>query len=316
MISFKQFLIESEVVASKRSGIQHFEQLKPLEFIELLEKLESSGGVIPKGEEHFTEKIDGFGLRFGLSTEGKFFIESSRSGPVFSPGHFISYATSKGATDLKIPMAYEDLFKTLSSNKELIKILNDYSNDGIKVIAECLYNPLGRELNNKIEFIATKYDKNKLGSIATLVMFTALSGPDFKDSISNSKECLKKITLLTSSSIKFSTLPSLKNEKINLNVEIKSLKDLITNKDYKTLLTSRKGDDKPLRKALEMAIEELKEKTLDKILNSLSQIGAFGDEYEGSVLKLSDGSTYKFISPRFKTRKKDYNAEWQKEHSK
>lgn len=312
MISFKTFVEETEVTATKRKGIQHFDQLKPLEFVELVEQLKQAGGVIPKGEATFTEKVDGFGLRFGVDKAGRPFIESSRSGPVFEKGHFENYAKSRGSEDLKIPMAYEDLFQRITGNKELVKLLKEYSEEGVKVVAECLYNPLGRHEDEYVEFIATKYDKSKLGKVATLVMFEALAGPQFSEKIEKSTELLSKITKLTNDDIKFTNLPSMKNENIELTAEIKSLEELVKDKDVKTLLKSRKGDDKAARAALEGALDEIKKKTLSKILDGLQQVGAFGPEYEGVVMKLPDGSLYKFISSRFKERKKEFNAEREK----
>jgi hypothetical protein len=173
------------------------------------------------------------------------------------------------------------------------------------VVCECLYTPFGKPgSGNEIEFIATKYDKTQLGSQATFILFTVTEGPDFTKTAPNSSKIIDEIQKASTDTIKFSKLPAMKNAEIDLTAYVGSMKELIKEyDDVNSVLTARKQADLVTRRDLEAKLEDLKKKTETRILSGLQQKGNFGQEYEGSVLKMPSGKLYKFISPRFKEQK-------------
>ena len=114
---------------------------------------------------NITEKFDGFGIRFGLDQDKRFFIESSRSGPVFDAGTFRNFAIKKFGSSNPIAEGYEDIFITLQQNPKLQAVLKKYwEPSGLKVIAEALYLPNKKEEikegdDDYVVFVATRYKK-------------------------------------------------------------------------------------------------------------------------------------------------------------
>jgi hypothetical protein len=123
MKTFKQFLSESEVIATARSNMIHLQKMKDAEFISFIKKIKTQFD----GKLHglkVTLKVDGGGGRFGLSKTGEPFFEGSRTGPITQPKAFSKFAISKGAEGVSLERAhhYDSMFDIITGSK-FIKVL-------------------------------------------------------------------------------------------------------------------------------------------------------------------------------------------------
>jgi len=300
---FKEFLQEVEV--AHRVGIKHLKDLRPIDFIGLLNyfKKELKGILSTNDKVSIEEKIDGSRLIFGFDERGDFFIKSSYSPPIKQPGDYTKYVISRGYSENEISKAFENVFKLLKNYKPLQNLLEKYHKPNIPLVILCelLYNPLGKEINpGKIRFVNIDYDKTKLGKTATLILINV-------DGIEKEKldEFKKEFETLSNTEIKFFSDTKIKTT-IDLSYEIENFfKEITKNKSYEEalrILQSRKKADKEEKELLKALIEKYKEKIANKIIKAIKQ-GKLGDEFEGIVLKLYDGRTIKVINPIFTKRK-------------
>lgn len=293
--------LHEAIAASKRIGIEHLNQLKPTDFINLVKFINDElGGKISDKNASMSVKVDGFSLRFGLDKEGEFFIESSNSGPQFVGGAFSQYTINRHGENNPISIAYDTIFKDLKSNKKLQKILKDNNENGIKVICECLYTPIGKVVGDKIRFVAIDYDKNKLGGEATFVLFKAqdAEGHNLDNSI------LNDIKKLSDSKFLFSDANTSIDE-VDFSVEIKDvLKFAAQYPDLDTVVKSRKQKDKYTKNLIKDTLKDYQDKMGKKLLKAVRD-GKFGNEFEGIVIQLLSGKTFKVISKEFSSRKNE-----------
>ena len=295
MQSFKK--IYEGIKKSRRIGIQHLNQLKPMDFINLVKMFKDEmQGKINNKNASVTLKVDGFGCRFGLDAKDNFFLESSNSGPQFKPKAFTQYTIGRKGVADKISIAYDELFDSLRKNKQLIKILEKNNTEsGIKVVAECLYNPIGKKDKGKIKFVAIEYDLDKLGDIATLVLIKVLDG----DGLDVKGYVLNDIKKLSNKEYLF-TDPSTSINNIDLTVEIEDvLKFIKKYPDLKKQVISSKHADREIKAMIKDTLAEYQETMSQKILNAV-QSGKFSDQFEGIVIALNNGKTFKAISKDFK----------------
>jgi hypothetical protein len=258
--------------STKRVSIPHLwcpgnsMEMKQKDFDVFVKKLTKNwDGRLHNTNCEISEKIDGAGIRFGINNQ-RFFIESSRSGPIYDKRAFSKYtAEKKGAPD-KMSLGYDDMFNLLKSNKELQGNL-EYLKMNIKFIGEVLYNDFGEysEDGTKIKFVNTWYNVNALGKKATFVLFDLIDENGvqlpYKDSI------MKMITRVSSNENILFTTP-----KLECTFHLDLSKDL-----------TREGIHK-------------------KILQSFDR-SKFGNEYEGFVVKTCD-TTFKVVTETFTNAKR------------
>lgn len=298
MISFRQFIQEAEVSADKRKGLEHLHKMKPLDFLKMIEELDSIGGKISTKKIKITEKIDGTPVKFGLDDEGRFFIEDSGSGPQFEPGWFTKRRKA-GGDDRADKM--DDIREKLEAFQPLNDLLKQYPG-GIKISTECLYNPFAKITDKGHQFVLTSYDPKKLGKWATFIFFwaKALDGTKI-----DQEEFRKKLESISNGEILFSN-NKLKDVNLDVSTEINNFKEAIkTFGDVETIIKGRK--DPEAKKALLKLVEDLQKQISDAITNGI-KAGKFGEEYEGIVLKFASGKEVKVTSDRFKKDKSNRDA--------
>lgn len=301
MLSFKKYVSESQEKSSTtKIFIDHLDKMKPLKFLELAKKLNDEfGGILSKEHVEITEKIDGSALRIGQDQNGKSFIESSTSPSTFNVGEFTSRALAKGYSD-SIGKHFDDILRKVKDDKAIQAVLSRFNDgNGIKVIGEMLYLPLGIDEIDKIKFIRISYDKDKLGSEWTFIPFNVV----YMNGTTHPKEeqVKSEIYKISNAQRKY-VKPTLKLSKdIDISIELKDIGD-ITKKysNLDALLTSRKKIDADLKEAIKKEIEEFQKLLASKILRHV-ETGAFGKDFEGIVLKLSDGSLLKIVTDKFKS---------------
>lgn len=328
MKTFSKFI--REVTNTTRKSIPHLgsdtsNNVSPDVFLDLLKFLEDNyNSVVTPDKVNITEKFDGFGIRFGLDSDKKFFIESSRSGPVYDSGTFRNFATNKFGKSNPIAEGYEDIFEKLKNDKGVQNILRKFTDQsGIKIVAEALYLP------NKIEeiengddsfvvFIATRYKKSKLGDWATFILINALDG-NGKELEQNKKAALfSELKQSSTSTTKFETpeISSSDISDIDVSNEVKAVKRFVNmmekkySKSINELLSSssRKRSDLQIKNAVKSQILQFQKDLASKLAGSIMG-GKLGD-IEGVVFKLADGLMFKVVSDAFKKAKAERNKEY------
>jgi hypothetical protein len=302
MITFRQYLAEeseSEIAKTKRQGIVHFQDMKPVEALQFLRKIkdEMKGKLkdIP-----VTLKVDGGSLRFGKDKKGEYFLETGNSGPIQSKKAFSTFNRDKGVTSeviIQRAMHYDDIYDHIEDSKIWETLPND-----AKVSCEILYNPMGEEVeDDHLKFVSVKYNAHKLGKLMTLVPITVTvsstgaAHPDkdkiIDDLLSQSDKDIKIIS------------PKLKPLTLDVEAHLKPLESI--GEDAEQILKSLKHADKPLKLEYQVILNAIKARVADAIMqHPIKGRDVIGDEIEGYVVEL-DGKLYKVTTPKFKQAKKD-----------
>ncbi len=292
--------IHEAIKKTKRIGIEHLNKLKPMDFIKLVKLFSEMGGKISNKNASVSLKVDGFGLRFGLDKDNNFFLESSNSGPQFKPKAFTQYTIGRKGSADKISIAYDELFNSLKSNKKLINILKKINTEsGIKVVAECLYNPIGKKDKGKIKFVSIEYDLKKLGLVATLVLIKIQDG----DGNNVTGSVINDIKTLSTKEYLF-TDPNTSIKEIDLNVEIDNVLKFINKyPDLDKKVLSRKHADREVKNLIKDTLTAYQESMTQKLLKAINN-AKFGDQFEGVVFSLLNGKSFKVISKDFSNKNK------------
>lgn len=292
MMTFREYLRET-VVASKRSNMIHFQDMKAIEFVEFVRSIKTT----MKGKLHNLKtemKVDGLGARFGKDSSGRIFFEGSRTGPIFDDGAFSAFARNKGSAEEIVLRAvhYDDLLG-LFKKADFMKLIPNNR----KVIAEIFYNPMAQEDETGITFVTVKYDKTKLGSLMTLMPHGVIEA-DTGLPASDEKEILKNLISRSSESIKILS-PSLKMGTIDIQGIINPI-DAITDSDVR-VLGSRTKADATAKQNLLAIIEAVKNELAIYILDHPEITDKFklGPNIEGLVLYIN-GKVFKITTPDFK----------------
>lgn len=300
MLTFKDFVVEEKQKSSTtKIFIDHLDKMKPLKFLQLAKKLNTEfGGILSKEHIEITEKIDGSALRIGQDEIGKSFIESSTSPSTFTPGEFTARALAKGYTD-SIGKHFDQILKNVKEDKGIQTILTNFNDGrGIKLIGEILYLPLGIDEVTKVKFIRISYDKDKLGTEWTFVPFNVVH----MDGTPHPREDQVKSALYKLSSKQRKYIkPTLQVTKdIDISIDLKNLDDSIQKYDnVEAILASRKKVDAHLKDVITKEITNFQKILATKILSYVKS-GLFGNDFEGIVLKLGDGSMLKLVTDQFK----------------
>lgn len=290
-MNFKKFL-EEEVAASKRKSILHLEKAKPSEFLELArEILNKNGGKLENIK--ISLKVDGAGIRFGKDSQGKFFFETSRSGPIWQRKAFSTYARQKDGSDIERAMHYDDIFDHLEASN----LWKDLPSD-TKVIAEILYNPMAEVINgDKIKFVTIEYDKSKLGSLMTIIPFDVVqssTGFPHKDK----EKILKNLLSKSTPEIKIASA-ELQSSQLDVSAILKPIQ--ILGNDIDRILSSRKKEDKAAKELYQAVLQNVKEQLAKYILENPNIEGKdkFGPDFEGIVLDIG-GRVFKITTQKYK----------------
>lgn len=308
---FKQqqyFLTDEASSKTRKVFISHLDKMKPLEFLQLISKLDKTyKGILSKNTLSITEKIDGSALRVGQDKDGKAFIESSTSDSMFNVGDFVVRDLSKGYSG-EIGKKFDALLKIFKNDAKLQKLLTKYNNgNGIKIIGEILYTPMGLEIFDKtIKFIRITYERENLGTELTFVPFKVTD--EYGKPYDNSEEIKKALYSISTSSRKY-VPPTLKIDRdIDISIEINKFKDDIIGRysNLDALLSSRKHIDREMKEIIKQEILEYQKIIAKKIVSYVNS-GLFGKDFEGIVIELLDGDVLKIVTDTFKNTKFNHN---------
>lgn len=260
---------------------------------------------------------------FGVDKDGKFFVESSHSGPIFDEGKFRQFTIGKrGQTD-PVTEGYEDILKELKNYDKLQKYLKSINTpSGIKIQTEAFYLPIGKgseEDSSLVKFVATWYKKEKLGEWATFVVINATDGkgrPLEQEKVQKIKEDLKN---LSTNGIRFDYGDISDFNEVDLTPEIQQVEKFINTiedeygQKIDDIINNPSRKQTPMEQKRRIKQELLNfQKEFSRKLSSLIKTGKFGDEFEGLVFEIGDNISFKIISDRFTKAKKQYNKEYGK----
>lgn len=314
----KEKYLNEEIVDTPKVHIKHLYnpgnsmQLKPNEFLEIIDWLKAQNGKLDDNiNVSYSEKCDGLPCRFGLDSNGRFFLEQGKSGPIFDAEEFTNRDIERVGFKTRINTAWKKVFRKLESNKKIMNILKKYNTEnGLKVIGEVFINSVafkGRT-DDLIRYIGTEYYKSKMGTFCSFVLINAIDGEN--NDLENFEQLKNALLKVSSPEIMFDDT-NYKNKfgAIDFNDEIKELDDVIKGlekefgSDVKSILSnpSRKKDDLSKKKRIKELIEEYQGKFDRKIQNLFNKTdGKWGPEREGVVLKLANNIMLKITSDSFK----------------
>lgn len=233
MISFKNYL-EEAVAQMKRESMIHFRDMPDDVFDLFLSELKKQKGIL-KPDTKIYAKLDGFPVKFGLDESGKFFLETSSSGPKYEPD-FLKFTENKlkaqeelkGVNKRRDEMlhrgaSYDEVFDILSN----LKVLKSFGTN-FKIYAEVMFNKLGKtaEDGKSVKFVSVAYDKSKLGSDITIFPYRVLEA-DTNSVHPDSDTIIKKFISTSNSKTKIypAKLEIVDSVGINLNSVLKSTTD-------------------------------------------------------------------------------------------
>ncbi|MFA6199100.1 MAG: hypothetical protein WC679_01675 [Bacteroidales bacterium] len=159
---------------TKRKTIKSLRQFTNNNFVKLFKKTSCI-----KETDRVSLKVCGIGFRFGKLEDGTFFVEGSKTGIITNPNDFIEYALEKQYIGMLYQrcVAYSDMFHLLKNQK----FVKDLPNN-VKVVCEFLYNPLHIEETEKtIQFVNYHYDKDKLGTLLSIVPLEVIGDYDINN---------------------------------------------------------------------------------------------------------------------------------------
>jgi hypothetical protein len=158
----------------------HLRDLKPADFLDLVDELQDSGGRFVLQNIPLNVKIDGFGGRFGKDAEGRPFMGTSRTEPKYKSG-FLDYHKQKGTTDPEVLGRAANFDKLFNEMMTAIKMVDsalgpDFLVDR-QVTCEVLFLPFATKTESGgLKFVGIEYDQIPQGVDLVLVPFRIVEG--------------------------------------------------------------------------------------------------------------------------------------------
>ena len=279
------------VKAQLRKGMPHLRDLKPADFLDLIDELQDDGGRFKLQNIPLNVKIDGFGGRFGKDAQGKPFMGTSRTEPKYKAG-FLDYHKQKGTTDPEVLGRAANFDKLFNEMMAAINMVDsalgpDFLVDR-QVTCEVLFLPFATKTESGgLKFVGIEYDQIPKGVDLVLVPFRIVEGGSGEE-IADGDVAVQQIAELgQSGNVMFMSNRLVQKkgldvtEIVNVLDNIDELKDIISGTAGKRDRTStdlrRQIEEKlkPVQIALERAIDE------DPNIVGKDKLGT---EYEGIVI--------------------------------
>ena len=308
---------------SNRQGIPHLDNekygLKVLEFLDVMKYIEENSCSIAPQSGNFTiiEKSDGFSLRFGMDEQNKLFIESSHSGPVFKVGAFSLFSEEKHGTANDVSKGYDNILATFKNIVPINNILKTHNtSNGIKIHGEAYYVPNGTlsEDGDRVTFIATEYDRSKIGDWGSFVLFEVTDGEG--NIHPQSEKIIDTLKSISSDYIKFDDNLVRGSKSVNLKTEINRLKSTVDNIEQREQRSITEIlSDRSLKRAAVTKRREIKAEIFSHQVSVANKIrhtftkGKWGAQMEGIIIKPKHGTTFKVVTDDFKKGKAVFNKQ-------
>jgi hypothetical protein len=287
----KQPVAEAEVKAQLRKNMPHLRDLKPIDFLDLLDEIHDGNGSFKLQNIPLNVKIDGFGGRFGKDAEGKPFMATSNTPPRYKAG-FVQYHQEKGTTDPEILGRAEKFDQLFNEMMNAIKLVDSKLGPDFlvnkQVTCEVLFLPFASETpEGKLKFVGIQYDKFPAGVELVLVPFRVVDASTGEDIPDADKVVSSLAELGGQGSVRFLSNSLVQKdgldvtEIINPLDNIEELKQIVSDtagkRDRASLQLRREVEEKlmPVKIALEKAI--------DADPNIIGK-DILGQDYEGIVI--------------------------------
>jgi len=280
----------------KRKGIQHIynpgssTEMKDTDFINFCKEIAQDGGKFQGVPINL--KVDGAGIRFGKTAEGKpFFMTSRVDTPMTADniGAFEAYGRKQGQTE-------EQLARTQNYDKALATIVNaDFMKDippDTIVQAEMLFNPMAQQDDGGYKFVNIPYDPKKLGKSMTLVPISVKQYSTGETSPDSQK--------IKQALIKDSTpdIKMINNTLSHKGIDVsKIVNPIVKNAEALSNAVAQRGDTPDKQKAnaiLSKARQALSNAIIKSPIEGKDQLG---DMIEGLVINMPSGTLAKVTSP-------------------
>jgi hypothetical protein len=286
------------LLLEKRSGIARFEGPNKFNDVELVQVLQALAPYIRDGSIDLdaidnvtvTEKLDSSYAGFGMTHDGKFFLESSNSGEVTANDYKQKFG----------PMVdFTASFESLYNNKRLQNVLRKIFNKvgAVKFEAEIFptLTHQGDE-NGDVIFVATKYDKSKLGEDGAFMVFRALvddGDGGFKNTDKNqNRKLVEALKMADSSKWRIYYIESEGKLNGKIQFDFSGLEDYLANpqklKTAEKILQDRRNSvEKANLKNILDALRPRLQSVLDKYANEVnSALGKGRSPVEGVVMAI------------------------------
>ena len=279
------------VVSQLRKGMPHLRDLKPADFLDLVDELRAEGGRFKLQNIPLNVKIDGFGGRFGKDAEGKPFMGTSNTPPKYEAG-FVKHHQAKGTTDPEILGRAANFDKLFNEMMNAIKAVdNKLGPDALmnkQVSCEVLFLPFATQTaEGKLKFVGIEYDQLPQGVDLVLVPYRVVDANTGEES-ADSEEIVKALTSLgQTSSVMFMSNRLTQKEGLDVTEIINPLENL---EELKKIVSDTAGKrDRASLQLRREVIEKLKpvqvalEQAIDEDPNIVGKDN-LGQDYEGIVI--------------------------------
>jgi hypothetical protein len=279
------------VQAQLRKNMPHLRDLKPADFLDLIDELRTEGGRFKLENIPLNVKIDGFGGRFGKNAEGKPFMGTSRTEPRYSAG-FVDYHKQKGTDDPEIlarAEKFDSLFNEMMSAIQMIdnKLGPDFLIDR-QVTCEVLFLPFATQTDEgKLKFVGIEYDNLPKGVELVLVPYRIVEASTGKDVPGGDRIAQEIAELGQSGNVMFMSNRLTQKEGLDVTEIINPLENI---EELKKIVSDTMGKrdraSLELRREVEAKLKPVQlalEKAIDEDPNIVGK-NNLGQDYEGIVI--------------------------------
>ena len=282
---------EAEVKSQLRKGMPHLRDLKPADFLDLIDELQSEGGRFKLQNIPLNVKIDGFGGRFGKNAEGKPFMGTSRTEPRYQAG-FVDYHKQKGTTDPEIlgrAANFDKLFNEMMTAIKMVdsKLGPEFLVDK-QVTCEVLFLPFATQTSEgKLKFVGIEYDQLPKGVELVLVPFRVVEASTGEEVPNNDQVIQELASVGQNGNVMFMSNRLTQKEGLDVTEIINPLENL---EELKQIVSDTAGKrdraSLELRKEVEAKLKPVQialEKAIDEDPNIVGKDN-LGQDYEGIVI--------------------------------
>ena len=282
---------EPAVKAQLRKGMPHLRDLKPADFLDLIDEMQAEGGRFKLQNIPLNVKIDGFGGRFGKNAEGQPFMATSRTEPRYTAG-FVDYHKQKGTTDPEILGRAANFDKLFTEMMAAIKVVDGALGPDFlvnrQVTCEVLFLPFATQTEEgKLKFVGIEYDQLPAGVDLVIVPYRIVEASTGEDMPDGDRVVQKIAELGQSGSVSFMSNRLVQEEGLDVTEIINPLENI---EELKNIISGVTGKRDRASLALRREVEEkLKpvqialEKAIDEDPNIVGK-DMLGQDYEGIVI--------------------------------
>jgi len=290
-MTVKESLQEAEVKAQLRKGMPHLRDLKPADFLDLVDELRADGGRFRLQNIPLNVKVDGFGGRFGKNAEGKPFMGTSNTPPRYEAG-FVKYNQEKGRTDPEILARAANFDKLFDEMMNAIKVADsklgpDFLVDK-QVTCEVLFLPFATQTaEGKLKFVGIEYDQLPKGVDLVLVPFRVVNATSGEE-VPDGDNIIQALTELgQNGSVMFMSNRLIQKDGLDVTEIINPLENLEGLKQIVSdTMGKRDRSSLELRREVEAQLKPVQialEKAIDEDPNIVGK-DKLGQDYEGIVI--------------------------------